>query len=73
MIPNPTFLECINKINNGTHVLKSLDIIYDKPITFKNYESVVYYEPEINRFDYIAAYHCLVSIPNRIKFLINFN
>jgi hypothetical protein len=42
MIPNPTFLECINKINNGTHVLKSLDIIYDKPITFKNYESVVY-------------------------------
>jgi bifunctional polynucleotide phosphatase/kinase len=56
MIPNPTFLECINKINNGTRVLKSLDIIYDKPITFKNYESIVYYEPEINRFDYIAAF-----------------
>jgi len=56
MIPNPTFLECINKINNGTNILKSLDIIYDKPITFKNYESVVYYEPEIKSFDYIAAF-----------------
>ena len=56
MIPNPTFLECINKIKDGTNILKNLDIIYDKPIEFKNHESVVYYEPNVKRFDYIAAF-----------------
>lgn len=56
MIPNPTFLECINKIKDGTNILKNLDIIYDKPIEFKNHEYVVYYEPNVKRFDYIAAF-----------------
>jgi bifunctional polynucleotide phosphatase/kinase len=56
MIPNPAFLKCINEIKDGANILKNLNIIYDKPIVFKNYESVVYYEPEIKKFDYIAAF-----------------
>ena len=56
MIPNPIFTECINKINNGIDILKNLDIVYDKPIVFKTQDSVVYYEPEIKRFDYVAAF-----------------
>ena len=56
MIPNPTFINCINNIKNGQIVLEKLNIIYDKPITLKKYESVFYYEPNIKKFDYIAAF-----------------
>jgi len=56
MIANPVFLQCINKIENGPEVLKNLNIIYDKPIEFKNHESVFYYEPDVKRFDYTAAF-----------------
>jgi len=56
MIPNPTFIKCINNIKNGPIILDKLNIIYDKPIIFKNHESVFYYEPEIKKFDYVAAF-----------------
>ena len=56
MIPNSDFIKCVNKIKNGPQVLEKLSIIYDKPIVFKKEKSVFYYEPEIKKFDHIAAF-----------------
>jgi hypothetical protein len=56
MIPNPTFINCINNIKNGQIVLEKLNIIYDKPINFKTHDSVFYYEPDVKKFDYVAAF-----------------
>jgi bifunctional polynucleotide phosphatase/kinase len=56
MIANPKLIDCINNIENGSIILRDLQIIYDKPIEFKKNNSVFYYEPNIEKFDYIAAF-----------------
>jgi bifunctional polynucleotide phosphatase/kinase len=57
MIANPEFMKCINNIENGYKVLNTLQIIYDKEdIEFKKNGSVFYYEPQVKKFDYIAAF-----------------
>ena len=54
--PNPEFINCINHIKNWPIALQKLNIIYDKPIKFKKHKSVFYYEPDIKKFDHIAAF-----------------
>lgn len=63
---NPEFMNCLvrgisgvsgvkNEINLN-EILDRVPIIYDPDIVFKNYESIFYYEPDVKKFDYIAAF-----------------
>ena len=53
---NSEFFKCIEKIKNGFEYLKKINIIYEKEIEFKKKDTVFYYEPDIKKFEYIAAF-----------------
>ena len=56
MYPNPSFIKCIEKIENGYKVLNSLEIIYEGDFKFNNIDTVYYYKPKAKKFDYVAAF-----------------
>ena len=56
MIVNPEFLKCIKNINNGLLALKNLNINYEQEIDFKKFDTVFYCEPNVKKFDYVAAF-----------------
>jgi DNA 3'-phosphatase len=55
MNANPVFMSCIHNIG-GSDVLEQLNIVYDKPINFKQHDTVFYYEPNIKKFDYVVVF-----------------
>jgi bifunctional polynucleotide phosphatase/kinase len=56
LLTNPDFAKCINDIENGNTVLKNIDINYTPEIVFEKQDDCFYYEPDVEKFDYIAAF-----------------
>jgi len=56
MISNPVFMNCIKNIKYGYEILNTLEITYIEEIEFKKNDSIFYYEPNVKKFDYIAAF-----------------
>lgn len=56
IIPNPEIINCISSIENGTKILKDIEIIYQTDIVFQKKDSCYFYEPNVRRSSYVAAF-----------------